>query len=61
MGIGKSKQTPDKVSNKYSWFGLLEMVSKSSLLIPNEYRVKSPPLGRGPFGELREALNIKLN
>lgn len=40
--------------------GFLDFVTKPPLKIPQEYRVKSPPLGRGPYGELREAFHVTL-
>lgn len=40
--------------------GQLQMLIKNNSVLPSDYKVKSPPLGRGPFGEIREAYHVKM-
>lgn len=43
-----------------SFGGSLNLLVRTQSSLPTEYKVKSPPLGRGPFGEIREAYHTVL-
>ncbi len=40
--------------------GIMDFVMKTKIQISHDYLVKSPPLGRGPVGEIREAIHKTL-
>jgi len=61
MGSSLSvKKQRNTIADDNMRIGYVDFVAKPPLKIPQEYKVKSPPLGRGPFGELREALHVTL-
>ena len=39
---------------------IIDFVMKKDIKIPKEYKVKSPPLGKGPLGEIRDGYNTIL-
>ncbi len=41
-------------------FWIFDFLSKDNIHLSKEYKIKSPPLGIGSIGELREAFNIDL-
>lgn len=58
MGAATSKKRETKLTFNMND---LDGMTNRDVKISNQYRVKSPPLGRSSFGELREALHTTLH
>ena len=62
MGNNKSINTKKQSGSRNDInFGAMEFHYNAKIQISEEYKVKSPPLGMGPMGELREVYYKKLN
>lgn len=60
MGQQQSGPTKRKSTKVSTFGGGLNLDVRNTSAVPSVYKVKSPPIGRGPFGEIREAYHTKL-
>lgn len=64
MGNSQNSRTKEQINRAEALTTqnskIIDFLLKKDINIPKEYKVKSPPLGKGPLGELRDGYNTIL-